>query len=250
MTPEQIQLVKDAYTNLLIVQYNNKPKAKATIELIVEQMLAGGLIFDVQDAFDIDTAVGHQLDILGKYIGLDRYYTGQNDLPIAFGFSNVDEDEPDNVEGFAIPSDFLTKDGTFLIASEIISNNQKLSDTDYRVLLKLKIIQNTSNHSDKSIDDNLFKFFGTTIYAVDNYNMSMTYFADEDMLPLFLVAIEKGALTRPMAVLINQIIKSGEYFGFVLPSVGDTDSLIGFTTPSDFDTEEGSFLSISDIIEV
>jgi len=247
MTPEQIQLVKDAYTKLLIVQYNNKPKAKATVELIVEEMLAGGLIFDVQDAFNIETAIGAQLDILGKYIGLDRYYTGQNDLPVAFGFSDETEDEPVDVEGFAVPADFETKDGTFLTASEIISDNQKLSDADYRLLLKLKIIQNTSNHSTKSIDDNLFKFFGTSIYAIDNYDMSITYFAEEDLITLLLIAIQKGALTRPMGVLINAIVVAGDYFGFVSPSVGDTDSFVGFTTPDDFATSEGSFLTTDEI---
>lgn len=250
MTPEQIQNVIDAYTKLLIIQYNNKPKAIATIALIAREMLADGLIFDVQDAFDIESAIGVQLDILGKYIGLDRYYTGQNDLPTAFGFTDPSQDEPDGVEGFSDPSDFLTKDGTFLIASEVISDNQILSDTDFRFLLKLKIIQNTSNHSDKSIDDNLFKFFGTSVYAIDNYNMSMTYFVDSDMLQIVLIAIQKGVLTRPMGVLINSIITSGIYFAFVDPSTTSFDSLEGFAIPSDFETKDGSFLSTSDIAEI
>lgn len=60
--------------NLLIIQFHNKPKAKATIEAL-GQMFPVDLILAVRDAFSIDTAVGKQLDILAKYVGVNRFYT-------------------------------------------------------------------------------------------------------------------------------------------------------------------------------
>lgn len=60
-------------SQLLIIQYRDKPKAKATIES-VSQDFPVDLIFAVRDGFSLETAVGKQLDILAKYLGTDRYY--------------------------------------------------------------------------------------------------------------------------------------------------------------------------------
>ena len=69
-----VQNLIDYYTNLLIIQYNSKEKARATIELFSRVLLADGIFFDVLNAYNLDTAVGHQLDVIGKYVGVDRYY--------------------------------------------------------------------------------------------------------------------------------------------------------------------------------
>jgi len=98
MTPQEII---DYYPNLLIVQYINKPRAFATVEALVEPVLMpvggnvvtdneGNPVFDLdgnvvldgpvtgllplllQQAFNLSTAVGKQLDTLGKYIGAPR----------------------------------------------------------------------------------------------------------------------------------------------------------------------------------
>lgn len=64
------------YAKLLILQYVGKPKAYATIKALVRMVVMDQLPVDVQDAFSIDTAVGDQLDILGKYVGADRSGNG------------------------------------------------------------------------------------------------------------------------------------------------------------------------------
>lgn len=61
-------------SSLLIIQFHSKPKAKATIEAL-GKMFPADLILTVRDAFNIDTAVGKQLDILAKYVGVTRFYT-------------------------------------------------------------------------------------------------------------------------------------------------------------------------------
>lgn len=66
------QDIKDYYANLLIIQYRNLPNARGTIESLVGESYADGISLDVLNAFDLETAVGQQLDILGKYIGLSR----------------------------------------------------------------------------------------------------------------------------------------------------------------------------------
>lgn len=60
------------YSDLLILQYRGKTKAPATIAALVKGVIMDQLPVQVQDAFGIDTAVGVQLDVLGKYAGVSR----------------------------------------------------------------------------------------------------------------------------------------------------------------------------------
>lgn len=65
------EIVK-SYQGLLILQYRGKTKARAHIDAIVRPFIAGQLALQVQDAFYVETAVGVQLDVLGKYAGVTR----------------------------------------------------------------------------------------------------------------------------------------------------------------------------------
>lgn len=65
---------KDYYSNTLIVQYHDKPKAKQTIEMLVELVYSNMLLMQIRDAFDWKTAVGEQLDIIGKWVGVSRVF--------------------------------------------------------------------------------------------------------------------------------------------------------------------------------
>ena len=64
------------YTNLLILQYHDKPKAKATVDAVVRPVIMDQLPISVQDAYAIDTAVGKQLDVIAKYVGVTRSASG------------------------------------------------------------------------------------------------------------------------------------------------------------------------------
>lgn len=66
------QEIIDYYSNLLILEYLQQPKAYATIQTSVTPFVMDQLPIDVQNAFAIPTAVGVQLDILGKYVGASR----------------------------------------------------------------------------------------------------------------------------------------------------------------------------------
>ena len=61
------------FCHLLILQYRNKPKARATIEALVKILFgddAEGIIaLDVEEGYSLDSASSAQLDVLGKYIG-------------------------------------------------------------------------------------------------------------------------------------------------------------------------------------
>lgn len=62
----------DYYANLLIIQYRGKSKAYAHIQTLVTPVIMNQMPIAVEDAFDLETAVGVQLDVLGKYNGVTR----------------------------------------------------------------------------------------------------------------------------------------------------------------------------------
>lgn len=70
----------DYYADLLILQYIGKDKAYATIQAYATEFIMNQIVFAVRDAYEVDTAVGAQLDVLAKYIGVSRValtFTGQ-----------------------------------------------------------------------------------------------------------------------------------------------------------------------------
>lgn len=153
------------------MQYHNKPKAKATVEATVG-LLPDDLIQEVASGFDLDTAEGKQLDTIGVYVGVDRYYLNDTELT-------------------------------------------PLNDEDYRILIKLKIIANSSDLSHKSLDDSLYEFFGDNIRMDSTGNMEITYFIPQDKTPLIIAAIQKEVLPRPMGVRCSYINEEDKkFFGF------------------------------------
>lgn len=178
--------------NLLIIQYHDKPKAKSTIMALGSQFPID-LMFAVRDGFDLNTATGKQLDILGKYLMCDRWYD---------------------------------KEGVY----------SKLSDDDYRLLLKLKAIANTTNSSHKSIDESLYKFFGNKVRASSVGDMEMTYFVPRNSSAIIEAAIQKEVLPRPMGVEVKYIIEyEDKFFGFCTYQDQDTTYRTGFRTYEDPD---------------
>lgn len=159
------------YSNLLILQYHNKPKAKATIESTVG-LLPDDLILEVINGFDIETAVGKQLDILGIYVGVDRFYDNEGVM-------------------------------------------ESLDDEDYRILVKLKAIANTSDLSHKSLDDALYQFFGNEVRMDSDGNMEMSYFVPRGKTAIIQAAIQKEVLPRPMGVKVAYINEYDKvFFGY------------------------------------
>lgn len=71
------------YADLLILQYKSKPKARAHIEFLTKLAYVDDLALELRNAFDIETAVGVQLDILAKYVGVTRDgYVGGNNITL------------------------------------------------------------------------------------------------------------------------------------------------------------------------
>lgn len=188
------QEFEDYYADLLILQYKTLPKARATISALVKQAVDGGFLLKLVDAFVIDTAVGKQLDILGKYIGLNRV------VKVMIGSSNT------NV----------------------------LSDEDYRILLKLKLVCNTSFSSTSQIRSALFALFPSDIRVFDNRDMTYDYELSSAFNNLVNVILAEELLPVPMGV------------GYTVTIVPNLLELYGYSDYSGLNDNPNGYSSYTD----
>ena len=198
-------------SNLLIIQYNDKPKATNTIKSI-GQMFPIDLMLSVRDGFDIDTATGKQLDILSKYIVADRNYTDSNNNPAV------------------------------------------LTDEEFRILLKLKIIVNCGTSSLYGLETSLYDFFNNGIRVVEdkdaygNQTMSITYYIRSDWANIGLAAIQQDILPHPMGVGFNyNLAAQVKYFGFIEYTDLSHQYSTGFRDYND-PTKQGEMYSYDKVI--
>lgn len=149
------------YTDLITSEHFSKPKfmqmVAASLQPIAD-MLA--LYQQMPILYDIDSAVGTQLDVLGQWIGITRLL----DNPLAgvyfaFDTANVGWDQG-------------VWQGEFDPSSGLVS----LPDDFYRILLKVRII---NNHWDGSkpqaylIASTVFAQIGYTFFMEDKSDMTM-----------------------------------------------------------------------------
>ncbi len=182
--------LKKYYSDLLILQYLNKPKAVAMIQTVVEPVIMNQLPVDVQNAFAIGTAEGDQLDVIGKYVGVSRSGYG--------------------IQGQVIVLD--DADYTTLIKMVIIRNNSGSSLATIQSLLAANF------PGEIFISDN--QTMGLNYLLKDSLGTS-------DLLELLVTG---GYLPRPMAVEVSATIVPDvdfPFFGFY-DSANPSAPLSGF----------------------
>lgn len=199
----QLKTLQDYYANTLIVQYHNKPKAIATIKALVKLLFSDMILFQIRDSFDWRTAVGSQLDIIGDWVGCDRFYDGQL-FYFRPWFSLIEwNTEPDALQGgFSTYENFDTEEGGFLDYENILPTQNRLSDEAYRKMIGLKIIKNSINHTCKNIDDAIWDYFNGDVYTVWGEN-TLTYYYKNTLAEVLEVANYKNVLPCPTGVKIE-----------------------------------------------
>ena len=202
---QTLEQLKDYYANLLIVQYNGLPKATATIKMLAELILAKMLIFQVRDGFDWKTAVGVQLDILGKWLGITRTYNVSlydNKVFLSYpGSSSLTPSVTTSAyqHGYSDYTTFDSDTGGVLTYNELGFAEQKLNDDDFRVVIGLKIIKNSINHTAKNIDDAIWEYFNGQVYTTWSSHQ-ITYNYSASLATIIQVCSYKNVLPVPTGV--------------------------------------------------
>lgn len=74
---EELNKIKTWIKNLIIIQYRQSRKNRALIDILVELFFANNLIPQIRDlCLSVDKSEGAQLDVVGKWVGVDRFYNG------------------------------------------------------------------------------------------------------------------------------------------------------------------------------
>lgn len=197
------------YENLLIIQYNGKSKASATIRLMVNLLWANIILLQIRDAFDWKTAIGIQLDIIGKWVGCDRFYNGQLfDFHPWFALIPYGQ-EPDNLQGgFSRYSNFDQGNGGFLNYDNIRPTQNQLIDDAFRIMIGLKIIKNNISATCRNIDEAIWSYFDGRVYTVWTPD-ELTYYYPSGLSEVMQVAESKNVLPCPTGIklVLKEIIE-------------------------------------------
>lgn len=191
------------YENLLIVQYNGLPRAQATIRLIVNLLWVNMILLQIRDAFDLRTATGAQLEIIGKWVGCDKFYNGQLfDFHPWFALIPYGA-EYDNLQGgFSTYDNFGQGKGGFLNYDNIRPTQNQLVDDAFRIMIGLKIIKNNISATCRNIDEAIWEYFEGRVYTVWEPD-ELTYYYPSDLAEVIQVAADKKVLPCPTGVRLE-----------------------------------------------
>lgn len=174
------------YTELITNYHVTKPLFPQHIDLITRPFTdISAVAADMLRKFDLDSAVGVQLDAVGLWIGRDRNVT----TPISNVYFSWDTDglgwDQGNWQGLYDP------DSGFTV----------LSDDVYRLVLKAQIAINQWDGTVGGLEDLLERVFegtGIEMQIIDNMDMSIT-----------INAIALNGIANTSAELV-EVIKAGE----------------------------------------
>jgi len=218
------------YLNLLIFQYQDKPKLKAEITALLEQHESTyNYLSTVESEFDLDTARGVQLDVIGRIVGLSRT------VPLAVSKKYFGFEEDDN----AFPFDELFDDIVAYPFKEVDEEDYtdlQLNDADYRFFLRAKIAKNFARSDITSINEIVGYLFEDLAEVIDKYDMTLDLYIDATIDISTIRTIQQlDLLPKPQGVRYNNIVYQfyeGDTFGF-------SDDLSAFGFDDLFETVEG-----------
>ena len=201
---EVIENLKEYFADLLIIQYRGAKRNRDFIKFLVDLIFANNLAMEIKDkTVNIEESIGAQLDVVGKWVGVDRYYTGElwTHPYLSFvNYSNIRTGVYGQYQGgFSSYTTFEDNDGGFLTYKTwqaIRSQVNAIGDEYFRALIKLKVIKNSINHTCKNIDDAIWEWSEGHVYTTWN-TMEITYHYDSLYKDLINLAKDKNCLLKP-----------------------------------------------------
>ena len=207
------------YLNLIPSANASKPNFTAALTALLQPMAdIQNVLLGMPAGFDLDTAVGQQLDFVGQWVGVSR----QLNVPIAayftLDYSGLGFDQgvwyayPDPLEGVAL-----------------------LDDATYRTLLYAKIAANmwngTLTDAQAILADVFVNLPGTNVFIQDNLDMSITIGVTGNApSALFQAMLQDGYFyVRGAGVLLAGVfIGTGPFFGMDVENYNISGFDVGF----------------------
>ncbi|MCK9802081.1 DUF2612 domain-containing protein [Pseudomonas sp. MAFF 302030] len=195
----------------IYAQYRDKPKAVAWYAIA---RAFGGSIEAaaqaVRKSYDIDTAVGEQLNVIGRIVVAPRSFVGA--MPMNPGlFDLTDGDEFGDDEA--------------MFSALTIDQDGQLSDDLYRLVIKAKIVKNNGDATIENILDgmNFLLPKANVLRVTDGEDMSFSieFYGQITNLERFAL-LNAGLVPKPQAVRFNGFLE-----GFDMVEFGDADAEFG-----------------------
>lgn len=217
---EELNKIKTWIKNLIIIQYRQSRKNRVLIDILVELFFANNLISQIRDlCLSVDKSEGVQLDVVGKWVGIDRFYNSielwEHRYLSFINYSDMqDPNFPNNLDwtqgGFSSYSNFADNNGGFLMYKQWQDTRtaiNKLGDDIFRQLIKLKIIKNSINHTQKNIDKAIYEWSNGHVYTTWGV-MKITYNYDAGYKNIMTIATYKDILPSPTGceIVTQQIV--------------------------------------------
>lgn len=197
------------FSKLLIMQYEKKPKAIATINAYCgEADKQSENLLDFINQIDIDKATGFSLDIVGRRVGVSRKLPGA----ISKGYLGYFNSTIGEAWGA----------GTWYRQGQSTGDTLILGDSDYRFLIKAKIYKNFQNGTIDYISNALKQIIDPETGIRDNALiqdgsvMTATVIVPQfaiNSLQAYLIH-NMDILPRPMGVNYQFITMGDKQFGF------------------------------------
>lgn len=196
----------DDYTALITSEHSDKPKFMAVVEMLSAPLVdLMNILGGMPALFDLDVAVGDQLDVLGQWIGLSR----DVNTPLVGIYFSFD------VDGLGFDQGVWK--GPFDPDTGLVS----LDDDTYRMALRAKVAANHWDGTPDAAADILDSLepSGALVFLEDHCDMSITIGIAGKQPPALYVALLKNGLLslKPEAVHVNYAVTSVDgapIFGF------------------------------------
>jgi hypothetical protein len=230
------------YQDLITSEHSDKPKYMEMVGYSAQPYADTISGFDsVTSAYDVDSAIGAQLDVVGQWVGVSRYLSTPLDVYFSFDDAALGFDR-----------------GTWKGPYDPISGLVELPDDYYRLLLKTKILANVWNGTFEELNQILSTIMpdinglvlgisilpgilgtaesgpGINMFVVDNQDMTMSVYVVGAGITAILEAIMKLMiqLLKPEGVGIKSFeitsTSGTPFFGFDI----NNQYVAGFDTGS------------------
>jgi hypothetical protein len=188
------------YLNLITSEHNQKPNFMAMVGVVTGAIAdVNNGIQAIQPAFDLDQAIGAQLDILGLWIGQSRVIS---DILILGFFGFADDVAALPFGEFSNPS----IGGVFYEFGSSFAGSTVLSDADYLTILRARIVRNQSDGTLEAIENALQFIFGVNCSVADNGTMNLAITVSSPITPTDQALLSNlDILPRPAGVEIGSI---------------------------------------------
>jgi len=183
------------YTGLITSEHNQRPKFMATVSALAQSIVdLQNVLGSMPGKFDLDAAVGDQLDGVGEWVGISRNVA----TPLTGVYFSLD------TAGLGFDQ------GVWKGPFDPDNGLTRLDDDTYRLVIRAKI---GANHWDGTLESSaaiLNSIFNgdTYVFIQDNQDMSMTIgIAGKVPSAVFLALLEGGYIPiKPEGVRIDYVI--------------------------------------------